>query len=96
LNKLLRKAGLADTAAYMDVGIVARIAAAKIIAAKRLQHECRNDREHRGIVIPTRSLELTKIILGLSLLLFGSGIWATVSGGSLSQNKGAWVTHASR
>jgi hypothetical protein len=40
---------------------------------------------------------LTKIVLGLSLLLFGSGIWATVSGGgSLSQNKGAWVTHASR
>jgi len=41
---------------------------------------------------------LIKIILGLSLatLLFGSGMWATVSGGSLSQNKSAWVTHASR
>jgi hypothetical protein len=39
-----------------------------------------------------------KQILGLSvaLLLFGSGIWANVSGGSLSQNKGAWVTHADR
>ena len=37
-------------------------------------------------------------ILGLSLaiLLFGSGIWANVSGGSLSQNTGAWITHASR
>ena len=35
-------------------------------------------------------------ILGLSvaLLLFGSGIWANVGGGSLSQNKGAWVSHA--
>jgi hypothetical protein len=42
--------------------------------------------------------ELTKIILGLGLatLLFGSGIWATLSGGSLSQNKAAWVSHASR
>jgi len=34
--------------------------------------------------------------LGLALLLFGSGIWANVSGGSLSQEKGAWVSHASR
>jgi len=35
---------------------------------------------------------LTKIILGLSLatLLFGGGIWAAISGGSLSQNKDAW------
>ncbi len=40
-----------------------------------------------------------KPILGLSLalLLFGSGIWATVSGGGpLSQHKGAWVSQASR
>jgi hypothetical protein len=54
-----------------------------------------------GLLYPTRSLELTRIlgqILGLSLalLLFGSGMWANVSGGSLSQNKGAWVSHASR
>jgi hypothetical protein len=43
-------------------------------------------------------LELTKIILGLSLatLLFGSGVWATLSSGSLSQTKDAWVSHASR
>jgi hypothetical protein len=42
--------------------------------------------------------DLTKIILGLGLamLLFGSGIWATLSGGSLSQSKAAWVSHASR
>jgi hypothetical protein len=41
---------------------------------------------------------LTKIILGLSLatLLFGGGIWAAISGGSLSQNKDSWVSHASR
>ena len=40
-----------------------------------------------------------KQILGLSLalLLFGSGIWANVSGsGPLSQSKGAWVTYALR
>jgi hypothetical protein len=37
-------------------------------------------------------------ILGLSLavLLFGSGIWANVCGGSLSQDRGAWVSHANR
>ena len=34
--------------------------------------------------------------LGLGLLLFGSGIWANVSGGSLSQNNGAWVSHSGR
>jgi hypothetical protein len=40
-----------------------------------------------------------KQILGLSvaLLLFGSGIWANAVGsGSLSQNKGAWVSYALR
>jgi hypothetical protein len=39
-----------------------------------------------------------KLILGLSLalLLFGSGIWANVNGGSLSQNKGAWVSYGFR
>jgi hypothetical protein len=39
-----------------------------------------------------------KQILGLSvaLLLFGGGIWANVDGGSLSQNKGAWASHANR
>jgi hypothetical protein len=39
-----------------------------------------------------------KQILGMSLalLLFGSGIWANVGGGSLSQNKGAWVSYAFR
>jgi hypothetical protein len=35
-------------------------------------------------------------ILGLSvaLLLFGSGVWANFAGGSLSQDKGAWLSHA--
>jgi hypothetical protein len=40
-----------------------------------------------------------KQILGfsLALLLFGSGIWANAGGGgSLSQNKGAWVSYAFR
>jgi hypothetical protein len=37
-------------------------------------------------------------MLGLSvaLLLFGSGIWANVSTGSLSQNTGAWASHANQ
>jgi hypothetical protein len=35
-------------------------------------------------------------ILGLSvaLLLFGSGVWANCGGGSLSQDKGAWISHS--
>lgn len=35
-------------------------------------------------------------ILGLSaaLLLFGSGVWAKFGGGSLSQDRGAWVSHS--
>jgi hypothetical protein len=44
------------------------------------------------------SLEM-KDILGLSfaLLLLGTGLWANASGGgSLSQNKGAWVSYALR
>ena len=41
---------------------------------------------------------MTQILgLSLALLLFGSGIWANAGGGGpLSQNKGAWVTHANR
>jgi hypothetical protein len=37
-----------------------------------------------------------KLMLGLSiaLLLLGSGVWANVGGGSLSQYKGAWASHA--
>jgi hypothetical protein len=50
-----------------------------------------------GIVSPIRSLEMTQILgLSLALVLFGSGIWANVGGGPLSQNKGAWVSHAIR
>jgi len=37
-----------------------------------------------------------KQVLGVSvsLLLFGSGVWANLSIGSLSQNTGAWVSHS--
>jgi hypothetical protein len=37
-----------------------------------------------------------KQLLGLTvaLLLLGSGVWANVGGGSLSQNRGAWVAQA--
>lgn len=54
---------------------------------------------HMGIVSPTWSLEMNWTwlqMLGLSvaLLLFGSGVWANIGGGSLSHNKGAWVSHA--
>lgn len=44
-----------------------------------------------------RGLEMKQILgLGLALLLVASGIWAHVGGGSLSQNKGAWVLYAFR
>jgi hypothetical protein len=50
-----------------------------------------------GIVSSTRSLAMSQILgLSLALLLFGGGIWANVSGGSLSQDRGAWVSHANR
>jgi hypothetical protein len=40
---------------------------------------------------------MTQILgLSLALLLFGSGIWANVSDGSLSSYKGAWASHVSR
>jgi hypothetical protein len=32
--------------------------------------------------------------LSVAMLLFGSGVWANVADGSLSQNKGAWVSQA--
>jgi hypothetical protein len=37
-----------------------------------------------------------KQLIGLTvaLLLFGSGVWANVGGGSLSQHTGAWVANA--
>jgi hypothetical protein len=36
-----------------------------------------------------------KLVLGVivALLLFGSGVWASLSVSSLSQNTGAWVAH---
>jgi hypothetical protein len=47
--------------------------------------------------IGTPNMELgMRQILGLSvaLLLFGSGVWANLAGGSLSQDKGAWISHS--
>jgi hypothetical protein len=32
--------------------------------------------------------------LGVALLLFGSGVWANFGGASLSQDRGAWVSHS--
>jgi hypothetical protein len=54
---------------------------------------------HMAVVSPAWSLEMNWTwlqVLGLSaaLLLLGSGVWANIGGGSLSQNKGAWVSHA--
>jgi hypothetical protein len=37
-----------------------------------------------------------KQVLGVSiaLLLLGSGVWANLSVGSLSQDTGAWISHS--
>jgi hypothetical protein len=37
-----------------------------------------------------------KLVIGVSVafLLFGSGVWANLGVGSLSQNTGAWVSHS--
>jgi hypothetical protein len=52
---------------------------------------------YMGIESPIRSVEMMQILgLSLALLLFGSGIWANVGGGPLSQNKGAWVSRANQ
>jgi hypothetical protein len=32
--------------------------------------------------------------MGVTLLLFGGGVWANLSVGSLSQNTGAWVSNS--
>jgi hypothetical protein len=31
--------------------------------------------------------------LSVAVLLLGSGVWANVGEGALSQNRGAWVSH---
>jgi hypothetical protein len=50
-----------------------------------------------GLVCPTWSLGMTQIlVLTVALLLFGGGVWANVDGNSLSQSRGAWVSHAIR
>jgi hypothetical protein len=51
----------------------------------------------RGLVSPTGSPKMKQMLgLSIALLLFGSGVWANVGSGSLSQNRDAWVSHAIR
>ena len=50
-----------------------------------------------GLGVRSAKMKFTwKQLFGLSvvMLLVGSGVWANVADGSLSQNKGAWVSHA--
>ena len=59
-------------------------------------HRCDGIRKSRKLAY-ARSMEFQmKFVLGVSvaLLLFGSGVWASLSVGSLSQNTGAWVSHS--
>jgi hypothetical protein len=52
---------------------------------------------HRWIETPTWSFEMKQVLgLTVALLLFGSGVWANVGGGSLSQHRGAWAVHATQ
>ena len=50
---------------------------------------------YMGIVSPAGSWKMKQmLVLSVALLLLGSGVWANVVGGSLSQTKGAWASHA--
>jgi hypothetical protein len=52
---------------------------------------------HIAIETPTWSFEMKQALgLTVALLLMGSGVWANVGGGSLSQHKGAWAIHATQ
>jgi hypothetical protein len=52
---------------------------------------------YMGIVESSMELEMKQMLgLSVALLLLGTGIWANVSGSSLSQYKGAWASHAGR
>jgi hypothetical protein len=56
----------------------------------------RQDEEKARVRLRAPWSSKMKLVLGVSvaLLLFGSGLWASLSGGSLSQNTGAWVSHS--
>lgn len=44
---------------------------------------------------PAWSFKMKQVLgVSIALLLFGSGVWANLSVGSLSQNTGAWVSHS--
>src|ERR1700730_17214301 len=66
---------------------------------RHTQPWARNTSGTCGLSVHTRSVKMKvtwKQLFGLSvaMLLLGSGVWANVGDGSLSQNKGAWVSHA--
>jgi hypothetical protein len=48
-----------------------------------------------GSGCPAWSFKMKQVLgVSIALLLFGSGVWANLSVGSLSQNTGAWVSHS--
>jgi hypothetical protein len=48
---------------------------------------------YMGVASPTWSFKMKQVLgVSVALLLFGSGVWANLSVGSLSQNTGAWVS----
>jgi hypothetical protein len=59
-------------------------------------HRCDGITKSRKLVCARYMEFQMKLVLGVSvaLLLFGSGVWASLSVGSLSQNTGAWVSHS--
>jgi hypothetical protein len=77
--------------------------AGAVVFAKPAANDRPHSRSHqkhvsqKGIMSPGMEIEMIKILLvSLAFILFGSGVWANVSGGSLSQNRGAWVSHIGR
>jgi hypothetical protein len=56
---------------------------------------CQEHFGYMGIVSPAWRFKMKQVLgVSVAILLFGSGVWANLSVGSLSQNTGAWVSHS--
>jgi hypothetical protein len=50
---------------------------------------------YMGVASPAWSFKMKQLLgVSVALVLFGSGVWANLSVGSLSQNTGAWVSYS--
>ena len=65
-------------------------------ASARFRNRHREPLGYMGIEVQ-HGVGMTQVVtLSFALLLLLTAVWANVSGGSLAQNNGAWVSHAGR